>query len=122
VHYTNPGGKANEVDRTSLRLYTTTQLRPNDMGTLTLGRDEFQIPNGTTTFSLPPSICAAGCTSQMKGPVNIVYTVLHMHGLGKAMITQHFRGAQELRPIARRDYFDYNWQVRCFRSHWQSLF
>jgi Copper type II ascorbate-dependent monooxygenase, C-terminal domain len=97
-------------------LYTTKQLRPNDMGTLTLGETGFTILNGSSTFTVGPNICAAGCTSQNSGPMNIVSTILHMHRLGKSMMTQHFRGGQELRPLAQRDYFDYNWQVRIHPS------
>ncbi len=36
-----------------------------------------------------------------------VGAMLHMHRLGTAMVAQHVRNGSELRPFARRSYYDY---------------
>ena len=39
---------------------------------------------------------------KLKTPLNVLWAGLHMHAAGKSIWTQHFRGAQELRPIGHK--------------------
>ena len=46
VHWNNPERRDDYVDSSGLRVHYTTSLRPNDVGTLTIGQEALFIPPG----------------------------------------------------------------------------
>ncbi|KAJ3209241.1 hypothetical protein HDU67_006303 [Dinochytrium kinnereticum] len=70
VHYDNPSAITGRVDSSGIKIFYTEQLRPNDIGVLTLGSVRFSIPgNSPTPFVLPPNICPSACTRKFPGSV-----------------------------------------------------
>ena len=49
--------------------------------------------------------------NRFKQPVVLLDALLHQHNTGKAVKVRHFRGNQELNPIADLRAFDYRYQV-----------
>lgn len=111
MHYNNPQGITGATDEGSgITMRVTPQLRPHDMGLITLAQLALVIPPGLPTFNGPTSYCNAACSRRFKHPVTLVDQTYHMHGLGKAAITRRWRGGRELAPLGQQKYFDYNYQ------------
>ncbi|KAJ3185377.1 hypothetical protein HK101_009814 [Irineochytrium annulatum] len=108
VHYNNPGKVQGVFDNSGIRLRYTSQLRPNDIGVLTLGNEEIKIPgNSTSATVLKPNICPGDCTRKFPGNLTVVGSGPHMHMLGLNMTTQHIRNGVELAPITNRHFYDF---------------
>jgi hypothetical protein len=101
VHYNNPLHLP-LTDSSGFKLFHTSQLRRYDVGVLTLGQPELDIPAGSPAYKALPNICPASCTSQFPTNLTVLYTAPHMHNIGKALTTQRLRGGVELSPLSQR--------------------
>jgi hypothetical protein len=112
MHYNNPEYLKGFTDEGSgISMEYTDQLRPNDMGLITLSQLQLQIPPGKKEHSAATSYCLGSCTKlRLNKGVNLVDQTYHMHGLGKSAITRRFRGGQELSPLGNLRTFDYKYQ------------
>lgn len=104
VHYTNMEGEVDlPPDNSGFQLTYTDQLRPHDMGIMTLTQMDLVLPPGQPAVVAPASVCPAACTAKL-GSTNLtmMYSFLHMHQAGKNITTQHFRNGVELPPLGKR--------------------
>jgi hypothetical protein len=93
AHYNNPDGIEGGTDSSGFSIKYTSALRPQDMGVLTLGTTNLNIPPGLANFTAPPSRCPSACTRRITQPLNLWANYLHMHQTGDAMKTQLLRPA-----------------------------
>lgn len=98
------------VDQSGFTAYITKQLRPFDMGVLTLGTTNLTLPPGLPEVVAEPNACPAGCTRQLVQPLNVYGSFLHMHFKGKRISTRLVRDGQELPAVGFKNYYDYNSQ------------
>ncbi|PNH04333.1 MOXD1 1 [Tetrabaena socialis] len=110
VHYNNPDGLEGVVDASGFQVLYTPRLRQYDAGMLTLGQRAIVIPPGQPIVTMPPSVCPSTCTSQLRAPLRLLASGLHMHMLGRAIATQHIRNGTELPPVGSRRFYDFNFQ------------
>ncbi|PNH04336.1 MOXD1 1 [Tetrabaena socialis] len=125
VHYNNPDAEEGMVDASGFQVLYTPQLRQYDAGVLTLGQNAIVIPPGQPIVTMPPSVrgarragpvcevlrvCPSTCTSQLRAPLRLLSSGLHMHTLGRAISTQHIRNGTELPPVGSRRFYDFNFQ------------
>ncbi|KAI8910898.1 copper type II ascorbate-dependent monooxygenase [Gorgonomyces haynaldii] len=122
-HFNNPSLLDDRVDTGSgFKLTLTKQLRPIDVGMLTVGVDidDIVVPPG----SLPSidSTCGEKCTIKgvPKEGVTVFASQLHMHQRGYAMSTRHFRDGKELEPLPKMDFYDFDLQTYVYPSVNQS--
>ncbi|KAJ3317999.1 hypothetical protein HDU76_000986 [Blyttiomyces sp. JEL0837] len=112
VHYSNPDLVENVTDVSGMRMYYTKQLRPSDVGVLTVGSVDIDIPGDSSEYTiLEPNVCPSECTSKFSQPINVISTFNHMHTLGHNMSVQHIRGINEIEPISIRPFYDFNYQA-----------
>nr|XP_027205381.1 DBH-like monooxygenase protein 1 homolog [Dermatophagoides pteronyssinus] len=114
IHYDNPELKANIQDSSGLRLYYTEKLRKFDADTATMGSVvdyRLIIPNGFENFTVSGH-CSPECFRQ-KIPVtglNVLAALPHGHKHLKRIVVRHFRGHDELPPLAEENNYDFNFQ------------
>ncbi|OTF75182.1 hypothetical protein BLA29_002319 [Euroglyphus maynei] len=114
IHYDNPELKSNVQDSSGLRLYYTENLRKYDADTATMGSVvdyRLIIPNGFENFTVSGH-CSPECFRQkipIKG-LNVIAALPHGHKHLKRIIVRHFRGHDELPPIAEENNYDFNFQ------------
>lgn len=109
VHYTNPELVTDAIDNTTFTMKYTPNLRQYDIGILTLGTFNLTIPPGQRNVSFS-NLCPSSCTQTFDHNITLLHSFYHMHGLGKALVTQHLSQARELRPLGRRTAYSYNYQ------------
>eukprot|EP00245_Coleochaete_scutata_P017234 TRINITY_DN834_c0_g4_i1.p1 TRINITY_DN834_c0_g4~~TRINITY_DN834_c0_g4_i1.p1 ORF type:complete len:1008 (-),score=127.44 TRINITY_DN834_c0_g4_i1:889-3912(-) len=115
VHYTNPEGRTDIVDRSGISFTIAPELRPIDAGVFATGpyfiEPQIRIPPKTASWKLE-STCSSGCTTQgIRGNITIIGTTLHQHLLGKQLWTKLYRNSQEITTIGRADYYDFEFQT-----------
>ncbi|GLC36508.1 hypothetical protein PLESTM_000454600 [Pleodorina starrii] len=110
VHYNNPNGVSGRVDDSGFTLLYTPKLRQYDAAVLTVGQRAITIPPGAPDFRLQPNVCPSTCTSRLRAPLRLLYSGLHMHTLGRSIVTQHIRNGTELPPVGSKQFYDYNFQ------------
>ncbi|KXZ46095.1 hypothetical protein GPECTOR_47g372 [Gonium pectorale] len=110
VHYNNPEHVSGVVDSSGLRLLYTPKLRPYDAGLLTLGTLAIAIPPGQPGFTLEPNVCPSTCTSRLKTPLRLLASGLHMHALGRSIVTRHIRNGTELPPVGSKRFYSFDYQ------------
>lgn len=89
LHYNNPEGLTGQKDKGSgFRLYYTGDLRPHDIGLITLTQLVLNIPPGVASVPSNVSVCPSACTKRFKGPITLLDGFFHMHGLGNSIITR----------------------------------
>ncbi len=71
AHYNNPDGIEGGTDSSGFSINYTSALRPHDMGVLTLGTTNLNIPPGLANFTAPPSTCSSACTRRITRPLNL---------------------------------------------------
>ena len=65
IHYNNPNLVTGGVDEGSgVTMEYTDQLRPNDMGLITLFQSSWVIPPGLVVVDAPTSYCLSECTER----------------------------------------------------------
>lgn len=65
IHYSNPELKQGQKDPGSgVTLEYTSQLRPNDLGLLTLHQFDLYVPPGKATYSADAVVCPSTCTKR----------------------------------------------------------
>jgi hypothetical protein len=111
LHYNNPEGLTGQKDKGSgFRLYYTGDLRPHDVGLITLTQLVLNIPPGVAALPANVSVCPSQCTKRFKGPLTLLDGFFHMHGLGKSIITRRYRNGRELLPLGELHSWDYGYQ------------
>ncbi len=89
MHYNNYAGGSDLVDDTAVELCTTSDLRPNDAGTMSFGGVDFTLPaNSETRMSCDFTVPAQAAPIM---PVHIFQSWPHMHQLGRAMKATLFK-------------------------------
>ncbi|ORY33879.1 PHM/PNGase F [Rhizoclosmatium globosum] len=111
IHYNNPNALSNIIDSSGMRLFYTTQLRPNDMGVLILGDTNFNISgNDPSYYSTQWNVCPTACTKQFPTNLTIINNFFHMHMLGQNSTTRQIRDGKEIVPLGAVHYYDFNFQ------------
>lgn len=106
-HFYNPGNLQGVVDvGTKFSLWYTSELRPNEIGVLSLAQLNITIPAGSTrhdVLALLPSNC-----TQTFPPTGITVTAVgvHMHESGLAAAVRVIRNGAELAPLGIFDPWD----------------
>eukprot|EP00903_Cladosiphon_okamuranus_P022591 g20786.t1 len=115
IHYDNPNEVTGLVDNSGVRVYYTDELRPMDMGIVTLG-DPFlsligePLPQGKSYVAFG---CPSSCTEEHfeVESVTIFSHFLHMHENGQRVITRQYRadssGDEELIHSAEVGYYSF---------------
>ncbi|KAJ3305003.1 DBH-like monooxygenase protein 1 [Kappamyces sp. JEL0829] len=120
THFANANHDMDQVDVGSgFKLTLTKDLRPIDVGMLTIGREQDSIALPPGQLVTVPNECGAGCTGQGVIPpegLTILSTQLHMHKRGSAMTVQHIRGDKELTPWPSMRHFDFDFQSYSYAS------
>ncbi|GFH29015.1 DOMON domain-containing protein, partial [Haematococcus lacustris] len=110
IHYNNPTGLRNAVDSSGITVHYTQQLRPFDMGVLTLGSYDINVPPGRSNFSVPANACPSACTSRLTHSLTLTYNFLHMHQTGSAIVTRHVRNGSAIQPLGYKNWYDFDAQ------------
>ncbi|KAI8852894.1 PHM/PNGase F domain-containing protein [Chytridium lagenaria] len=111
VHYDNPNQDFNVIDNSGMKVWYTENLRPNDVGVLTVGTTSISIPgNSVEPTVLKPNECPSACTSKFPGSITVLSSGVHMHNLGFNQTTQRIRNGKELSPLSVRRFYDFNYQ------------
>eukprot|EP00903_Cladosiphon_okamuranus_P022592 g20787.t1 len=115
IHYDNPNEVTGLVDNSGVRVYYTEELRPMDMGIITLG-DPFlsligePLPQGKSYVAFG---CPSSCTEEHfeVESVTIFSHFLHTHENGQRVITRQYRadsrGNEELIHSAEVEYYSF---------------
>eukprot|EP00794_Sanderia_malayensis_P011061 gene11061-12229_t len=111
VHWTNDQKKTNYYDSSGFKIYYTPKLRMYDMGKLTVGQLQLELPPGQKQV-IETAVCPAGCTRTMLGSnsngINITSVAMHAHFLGKNLTLAQYRNGKFLRMLGIDDAFNYN--------------
>ncbi|XP_065181459.1 DBH-like monooxygenase protein 2 homolog [Sycon ciliatum] len=109
LHWTNADLVPDYRDRSGVRMYYTSQLRPHDMGTMTLGQVNIDIPPGQTEVELPFR-CTSDCTKTLldQGPIQLTVSFPHMHFLGSAMYVDLIKEGGNRTRIMDDHSYNYN--------------
>ncbi|KAJ3220848.1 hypothetical protein HDU81_011137 [Chytriomyces hyalinus] len=111
LHYTNQQRSSNIPDSSGFRIYYTSKLRPNDVGTLTLGSRDILIPGNTNNYTnLKQNICPSECTSKFPHDLVVISNGFHMHTLGYNASSRQIRQGQEISPLGVRQYYNFGFQ------------
>ncbi|XP_023242126.1 DBH-like monooxygenase protein 1 [Centruroides sculpturatus] len=113
VHYDNPSLKT-AVDNSGLRITYTPKLRKYDSSVLATGNLWYPcmfVPPKQKEFVISGHV-APSCLKQRVPPggIKVFSILLHSHFLGRRIIVRHFRGNEELEPIASDVNYDFNLQ------------
>ncbi|XP_067141864.1 DBH-like monooxygenase protein 1 [Centruroides vittatus] len=113
VHYDNPSLKR-VVDNSGFRITYTRKLRKYDssvLGTGNLWYPCMLVPPKQKEFVVSGHV-APSCLKQRVPPggIKVFGVLLHSHFLGRRIIVRHFRGNEELEPIASDANYDFNLQ------------
>ena len=97
VHYNNAAHHADAFDRSGVAFCTTPTPRANTAGVLTLGTTSIDIPPGAQGHE-ETGTCGFLSTIGWPGPLHVLASSPHMHGLGRAFRTEleHLGGGSEL--------------------------
>ncbi|CAM9963515.1 unnamed protein product, partial [Ascophyllum nodosum] len=115
THYNNVDGDEGVIDSSGVRVYYTSELRPIDMGVLSLGDANinlagFPLPEGKSSVLFE---CPGSCTAENFEVDNVtIYShFLHMHENGQRMITRQYRqnesGDEVLVHTAEVEYYSF---------------
>ncbi|XP_037025941.1 tyramine beta-hydroxylase [Bradysia coprophila] len=120
VHFNNPDILDGIVDSSGMKIKIISELREFDAAIMELGleyTDKMAIPQGLTAFPLS-GYCISDCTKAAlpSDGITIFGSQLHTHLRGVRILTRHFRGATELLPVNRDDYYSHHFQeIRTLR-------
>ena len=81
LHWNNPLNTANLMDSSGMRIYYTTQLRPNKGQVAMMGQVYLAIPPRQPAVTYTGK-CASPCTMHLTQSIFLTSAVLHMHTLG----------------------------------------
>ncbi len=114
THYDNPNLEKGVIDASGMRVFYTEELRPNDLGALSIGSmispRQF-IPPGRTEFRTI-GMCGSHCTQKLGDDgVTLTAVLLHSHLLGRKLRLRHIRDGLELEAIAEDNAYDFNYQT-----------
>ncbi|KAJ3253819.1 hypothetical protein HDU77_004365 [Chytriomyces hyalinus] len=111
LHYNNQQRSSNIPDSSGLRIYYTSKLRANDVGTLTLGSRDILIPGNSNDYTaLKQNICPSECTSKFPHDLVVISNGFHMHTLGFNASSRLVRQGQEISPLGLRQYYNFGFQ------------
>jgi hypothetical protein len=106
-HFYNPAGLNNVYDNgTGYEIWYTPQLRPYEMGQLSLGTTQFSIPASASNYSVT-ALCSSSCTKlfPVQG-LTITAIFFHMHKIGASVYTKVIRDGKEVIELGRVDPWD----------------
>ncbi|KAK4309049.1 hypothetical protein Pmani_019308 [Petrolisthes manimaculis] len=103
-HYDNQHIEPDVTVEWDMNIYYTDKLRELDAGTMTLGHTllfSLTVPPRSPSWQLTGH-CSSACTSASIPPqgINVFIAFLHAHYAAKSLRLRHFRGSEELPPIA----------------------
>jgi hypothetical protein len=112
IHYNNPWLDSGTLDSSGVRIYYTSELRPQEFGMLQLG-DPFVSLYGQPVgdgFVQHTFDCPASCSSlALKEPITVVREWLHMHRTGQSMLNYQIRDDSILR-VGQSQYYVFDQQ------------
>lgn len=114
-HYNNPTGITGLKDSSYVKMYTTTNLRPNNAGLMFLGpvTSGISIPAGETHWHH-----SGACTSSMLAGLPHNLTVFaqmsHMHYTGKTLWSDHYRNGLRIGDLGFTPIYDFSAQHFAF--------
>jgi Copper type II ascorbate-dependent monooxygenase, C-terminal domain/Copper type II ascorbate-dependent monooxygenase, N-terminal domain len=116
THYYNPKLDAGVNDSSGVRVYFTTELRPEEAGMLELnaGTGPWQrdnIPAGKLDYTLQPFVLPSTCTaSYWAAPITILGAAHHMHLTGFKMEINVVREGRNLGLLRNEKFYDFKHQ------------
>jgi hypothetical protein len=112
IHYNNPWLDTGILDSSGVRIYFTSELRPQEYGMLLLG-DTFLSLYGQSVgdgFVQHTFDCPASCSSlALKEPITVVRESLHMHRTGQSMLNYQIRNDSIIR-VGQSEFYDFDQQ------------
>ena len=104
VHYFNPTGYQNILDRSGMAICTVDQPRAQTAGVLTFGTQSIALPPNSQWEAV--GTCPASITEGLAQPLSLLASAPHMHTLGLSQETeiQHSDGTAEV--LTRVDSWD----------------
>lgn len=111
---------ADIVDSSGIRFYLTDQLRPVEMGSMTIAMpvspENMIIPPGQSSFK-HYAFCSPRCSKHFPiTGINLYSGFLHEHKRGKAVRLRQFRDGVELEPVLEDNHYDFNYQAFRYAS------
>ena len=111
IHYDNPLGIPNKVDRSGVRVYYVSKLRPFDAGVMqiadplvSLVRSSATLGGGSGTAGKFEFTCPSTC---VRDEVTVFSEFFHMHAVGARMTNEHIRNNEVIREN-HVDYYDFD--------------
>ena len=112
IHYNNPWLDEGTLDSSGIRLYFTSQLRPQEFGILALG-DDFLSLRGQSVgdgFAQHTFDCPSSCSIlSLNESVTVFREFLHMHRTGQSMLNYQIRNGDIVR-ISEVQFYDFDQQ------------
>jgi hypothetical protein len=110
IHYNNDDLIEDEIDTSNFMVYFTANLRPNDVGLMTLGRpeSEISIPPGQKSYDVIGT-CPIDCSIAAKGDITVFGYTPYGHILMTKLVTNIVNGDKSLITL-QEDPFDFTKQ------------
>ncbi|KAK3864249.1 hypothetical protein Pcinc_030039 [Petrolisthes cinctipes] len=113
-HYDNQHMQPDVTVDWAMNIYYTDKLREMDAGTMTLGHTllySLTVPPRSPSWQLTGH-CSSACTSASIPPqgINVFISFIHAHYIATSLRLRHFRGSEELPPIAEDFNFSADFQ------------
>ncbi|CAB9522351.1 DBH-like monooxygenase protein 1 [Seminavis robusta] len=116
MHYYNPNLVEDIRDSSGVRVYFTTELRPEEAGVIALngGTGPWQrpsVPAGQSDYALDPMVIPSSCTNyNWREPITVLGVIHHMHLAGLNMDINVERDGRSLGPLRHEKFYDFNHQ------------
>ncbi len=108
VHYNNPLGTAGQVDSSGLDVHWTTDLRPNNAGSLVVGQvSGFTIPPGDPAYEVEVRCSALQSQTILNGPIQVFGSSLHAHEIGSVLSAEHWKNGMMVEEFNRDDPYSF---------------
>ncbi|KAK3099429.1 hypothetical protein FSP39_004175 [Pinctada imbricata] len=108
VHWNNPYRTSGHYDSSGLRLYYTSNRRPNDAGILWVGQQYLEIPPSRDRVVINGT-CSGDCTTAMfSDKISVFGAMNHMHLLGREQRVMLYRGGKYLHHITDEGHYSFN--------------
>lgn len=112
IHYNNPWLDEGVLDSSGIRLYFTSQLRPQEFGILPIGDPFVSLVNQSVgdNFAQHTFDCPSSCSSvALNESVTVFKESLHMHRTGQSMLNYQIRNGDIVR-MSQVQFYDFEQQ------------